>query len=72
MPEGTIELPNSYGETGYGGPMPPRGSGPHEYVITLHALKLPSLSAYTTYAELKIGLEGKVLTSAEVIGIFEQ
>jgi len=27
MPKGAVELKNSFGETGYGGPQPPRGSG---------------------------------------------
>ena len=33
MPTGSIELDNSFGESGYGGPQPPRGSGSHEYEI---------------------------------------
>jgi Raf kinase inhibitor-like YbhB/YbcL family protein len=74
MPEGVAELPNSYGKIGYGGPMPPRGSGPHEYVITLHALNVPSLSLSgdSSFADMKRSLEGKILASAEVIGVFEQ
>jgi len=29
MPGGAVELKNSFGETGYGGPQPPKGSGEH-------------------------------------------
>ncbi|MGB2959274.1 MAG: YbhB/YbcL family Raf kinase inhibitor-like protein [Bacteroidota bacterium] len=74
LPEGSVELHNSYGEPGYGGPMPPRGSGPHDYVIALHALNVPSLSLSekSSYPELQTALKGKVLVSAEVIGVFEQ
>ena len=74
MPEGSVELMNSYGETGYGGPMPPRGSGPHEYVITLYALNVSSvsLSKKPSSSDVEKALRGKVLASAEVIGVFEQ
>ncbi len=74
MPQGSIELANSYGEPGYGGPKPPPGSGPHDYVITLRALNVPSLSLPedSSYADLQTTLRGKVLASAEVIGVFEQ
>ena len=41
MPQGAQELKNSFGETGYGGPQPPRGSGDHPYVFTLYALSAP-------------------------------
>lgn len=32
---------NDFGKPGYGGPCPPPGDGPHEYVITLHVLGEP-------------------------------
>ena len=38
MPPGAVELKNSFGNIGYGGPQPPKGSGEHPYVVTLHAL----------------------------------
>ncbi len=43
MPAGAVELKNSYGEIGYGGPQPPKGSGDHPYVVTLYALNVPRL-----------------------------
>lgn len=36
------DFPNDYGNLGYDGPCPPPG-GPHNYVFTVHALKIPSL-----------------------------
>jgi Raf kinase inhibitor-like YbhB/YbcL family protein len=41
IPEGASEGKNSFGDVGYGGPCPPKGSSPHKYVITLYALKRP-------------------------------
>lgn len=38
LPAGAIELDNTYGRKGYGGPQPPKGTGNHEYVTTLYAL----------------------------------
>ncbi|MEF8788378.1 MAG: YbhB/YbcL family Raf kinase inhibitor-like protein, partial [Planctomycetota bacterium] len=42
LPEGKLpagrEGTNSFGETGYGGPCPPEGDGPHTYRFKLHAL----------------------------------
>ncbi len=74
LPADSLELRNSYGENGYGGPKPPRGSGVHEYEITVHALDIPSLSLgpYATLAECTAAMHGHVLASACVIGTFQQ
>jgi Raf kinase inhibitor-like YbhB/YbcL family protein len=32
---------NGFGTTGYRGPCPPAGHGPHHYELTLHALFVP-------------------------------
>ena len=74
LPPGSIECRNTYGTVGYGGPKPPRGSGPHEYVITVFALSVPALSVapgsepgpvLSQLKDLEIG-------KASVVGIFEQ
>jgi Raf kinase inhibitor-like YbhB/YbcL family protein len=74
MPQEAVELRNSYGEAGYGGPKPPRGSGPHEYVITLYALKTPSLKmpARATASQCARAMEDLILASASTSGFFEQ
>ena len=38
VPAGGTEGTNSFGESGYGGPCPPRGGGPHRYVFTVEAI----------------------------------
>ena len=70
MPHGAIELKNSFGETGYGGPQPPKGTGDHPYVFTLYALSVEKLELTTnvSLSAFKKALEGKVLGSATTSG----
>lgn len=55
MPGGSIELKNSWGEIGYGGPQPPKGTGDHPYVVTLYALNMEKvdLGVNTTLSAFK-------------------
>jgi Raf kinase inhibitor-like YbhB/YbcL family protein len=72
MPPGAVELKNSFGDLGYGGPQPPPGSGDHPYVFTLYALNVPKieLSRNPSLAAFSQALEGKTLTTATVTGFF--
>jgi Raf kinase inhibitor-like YbhB/YbcL family protein len=74
MPPGSKELYNSYGTLGYGGPQPPKGSGPHPYEVTLYALNadtldLPATSSLSGFLQ---AIRGKVLASAKTTGIYER
>lgn len=44
MPERAIQSLNDFGSYGYGGPCPPEGDKPHQYVLTVYALKVASLN----------------------------
>ena len=70
MPPGSVELKNSFGGIGYGGPQPPKGTGDHPYVFTLYALSVEKLDlgANTSLSQFKKALEGKILGSATVTG----
>jgi len=72
MPAGAVELQNSWGEQGYGGPQPPPGTGDHPYVITLYATSVPKLEVKTaaSLGEFKQALEGKILASATLTGYY--
>jgi Raf kinase inhibitor-like YbhB/YbcL family protein len=72
MPPGAVELPNSWGEAGYGGPQPPRGTGDHPYVVTLYALNVPKLGVKPAagLAGFKQALEGKILASGSLTGYY--
>jgi hypothetical protein len=74
MPPGAVELKNSFGNIGYGGPQPPKGSGEHPYVVTLHALDVEKLdlAASASLPAFKKALEGKILQSATITGKYER
>jgi Raf kinase inhibitor-like YbhB/YbcL family protein len=74
MPPGAVELKNSFGEVGYGGPQPPKGSGEHPYVFTLYALSVEKidLGVNTSLSAFKKAIEGKVIESASLTGKYER
>jgi Raf kinase inhibitor-like YbhB/YbcL family protein len=74
MPPGSIEIRNSFGEAGYGGPQPPKGTGPHAYVITIYSLKDAGLDLKpnATLADFQNAIKAKTLDEASLTGFFEQ
>jgi Raf kinase inhibitor-like YbhB/YbcL family protein len=74
MPPGARELENGFGVRGWGGPQPPRGTGPHEYRATVYALDSPSVELATRASldEFRAALEPITLGSASVSGTFER
>jgi Raf kinase inhibitor-like YbhB/YbcL family protein len=70
MPQGSVELKNSFGEIGYGGPQPPKGTGDHPYVVTLYALNVEKLDlrAHPSLSTFQKAIEGKVLGTASITG----
>jgi Raf kinase inhibitor-like YbhB/YbcL family protein len=74
LPPGAIELYNGFGDIGYGGPMPPRGSGLHTYVFTIYALDVatPDISLHSSLTTFSRAIEGHILASASTSGLFER
>jgi Raf kinase inhibitor-like YbhB/YbcL family protein len=70
MPKGSVELKSSFGDIGYGGPQPPKGTGDHPYVVTLYALNVEKLDlgVNTSLSAFKKAIEGKVIGSASITG----
>ena len=70
MPLGSLELKNSFGDTGYGGPQPPKGTGDHPYVVTIYALNVEKLDlgVNTSLSVFRKAIEGKVIGSASITG----
>lgn len=64
---------NSWGKTGYGGPCPPRGHGPHRYYFTLHALDTElTLDTTAQLNNLLDAIEGHILGKAVILGQYER
>lgn len=74
MPSGSVELENTFGFAGWGGPQPPRGTGAHDYRATVYALDTAVLGvrAGSSAADLMRAMEGHVLATASVSGLFER
>ena len=74
MPPGSIEIRNSFGEAGYGGPQPTKGTGPHAYVITIYSLIDAGLDLKpnATLADFQNAIKAKTLDEASLTGFFEQ
>jgi len=72
MPSGSAELKSSFGDIGYGGPQPPKGTGDHPYVVTLYALNVEKLElgVNTSLSAFKKAIDGKIIESASVTGMY--
>lgn len=72
MPSGSLELPNTSGPAGYGGPQPPVGSGVHDYVANLFALDVERLgeSRDASWEDVRAATSGHVLGTATLVGRF--
>lgn len=72
MPGQALELNNTFGNKGYGGPQPPAGTGDHEYVTTIYALSVDHLSnaaSIRTTTDLENAIDGNILAKAQYTGI---
>lgn len=68
-----VEGRNGFGTTGYRGPCPPPGHGPHRYFFRLHALDSDlDLSAGVDKQDVEQALQGHVLATAELVGTYER
>ncbi len=75
IPAGAKELKNSFGDTGWGGPQPPPGTGVHDYVFTVYALSVDRLKLdgdEISGAEFEKALAGKILGKAKITGKFSR
>jgi Raf kinase inhibitor-like YbhB/YbcL family protein len=63
---------NDFGRTGYGGPCPPHGHGPHRYFFRLYALaEEPALQSGAEKPEVENAV-ASALAVAELMGTFER
>jgi Raf kinase inhibitor-like YbhB/YbcL family protein len=70
---GPREGRNGFGVTGYSGPCPLPGHGPHRYFFRLYALDVElDLRPGADRGELERELHGHVLEAAELVGRYER
>lgn len=64
---------NSFGNTGYNGPLPPMGDGPHRYVFRLFALSAQlGLRPGLPKPDVMRAMENLVLDEAQLMGRYER
>jgi len=75
MPEGSFELDNEFGTSGYGGPEPPVGTGTHRYIATLYALNtsnISGISGFRSYSSINTLLDEKIIEKTSIIGVYSR
>lgn len=73
MPAGCVELTNSFGDEGWGGPQPPKGTGFHKYLIGIYALSVEKIDGQpANEKEFLNAIKGKVIAKAVISGILKQ
>ena len=72
--EGVRQCVNDFGRSGYGGPCPPHGHGPHRYHFALLALDTPSLTfrSGASCADVERAAARHVLAEAQLVGIYQR
>ena len=68
-----VEGKNDFGTTGYRGPCPPPGHGPHRYFFRLYAVRAEvTLEAGAGRSELEEAIGTDALAVAELVGTYER
>lgn len=72
IPVSAIQGKNSFGEIGYSGPLPPRGTGVHRYLFRLYALDTElEFGPGVERAPVLAAMTGHILDTAELVGTYE-
>lgn len=74
MKKGAIQSVTNYGTPGYGGPCPPENHGIHQYVITVHALKVANLGLdkNTNPAIVGYNIWNNTIAKASIVTYYER
>ncbi len=74
MPTGAVQSMTDFGGTGYGGPCPPPGHGAHQYILTIHALKVEKLGLDAKASAPMVGfnLGQNTLAKASIVFYYER
>jgi Raf kinase inhibitor-like YbhB/YbcL family protein len=70
---GTPQAPNSFGQVGYNGPLPPSGGPAHRYIFALYALDSTlNFPVSPTSAQVLNIINGHVLAEATLMGTYQR
>jgi len=73
VPDTAVQAKNDTGSTGWTGPCPPPGGGPHHYVFTLYALTSPAGVTEDMTGKEAIATISKVSgVTATLIGVYQR
>ena len=74
MPSEAIQSMTNYGAYGYGGPCPPENHGIHQYIITVHALKVDNLGLDKNTNPAVVGyyLWNNTIEKASIVTYYER
>ena len=73
VPPGSRSWPNDYGGTGYGGPQPPVGHGPHRYFFRVHALSSTlELAPDAAGDDVRAAIDEARLATGTLMGRYER
>lgn len=74
MPTDAIQSVTNYGAPGYGGPCPPENHGLHQYIITVHALKVDKLGLDQNTNPAIVGyyLWNNTIAKASIVTYYER
>jgi Raf kinase inhibitor-like YbhB/YbcL family protein len=69
-----VQAVNDFGKSGYGGPCPPKGHGPHRYRFKLYALDVDKLTlpADAKIEQVEAQAEKHQIAFAEITGTYER
>jgi len=72
LPKGALEIVNDYGTVGFGGACPPIGDKAHQYIITVYALDVETLSVESTTNAPIVGyqMNGHTLAKASLVAYY--
>ena len=74
LPQGAQAVMTDFGDTAYGGPCPPSGSGVHRYQFTVWALHAPTVQflEHANAKNIAATLEKAALGKASITGIYQR
>jgi len=74
LPKGAIQGMTDFGQPGYGGPCPPQGDQPHQYLITIYALKTDNLGLDAKASPALVGfyLHNNTIAKSSIVTYYQR